>query len=101
MIDSRTQLTLQIEPFVLRSAVQAYLESDARLTALGVVFGELPIVRTNGDSAAAIRVIGLELKEPMLSFELSVDGLRHDFTYQGMAHLVDKIAAACAPTLGR
>jgi len=87
-------LLLQIEPFVLRSAVQAYLESDARLTALGVVFAEFP----GSDAARPDRVIGLELKEPMLSFELSVDGLRRDFPYQGMPHLADQIAAACTPT---
>jgi hypothetical protein len=96
MVEIRTQLILRIEPFVLQSAVQAYLESDQRLGALGVVFG----IPTNDDSAGRTpdRIIGLELKEPMLSFELSVDGLRRDFPYQGMHHLADQIAAACTPT---
>ena len=98
MVESRTQLLLQIEPFVLRSAVQAYLESDPRLSALDVVAGDH--VRSNGvltTQLASNRVIGLELKEPTMSFELSVDGARLDFPYQGMPHLADQIAAACTP----
>jgi len=93
MVESRTQLLLQIEPFVLRSAVQAYLESDPRLSALDVVAGEL----TPAITVLPNRVIGLELKEPTMSFELSVDGSRVDFPYQGMHHLADQVAAACTP----
>jgi hypothetical protein len=97
MAKSRTQLMLQIEPFVLRSAVQAYLESDPRFSTF--VFTERA-GRNNGEAVdpAADRVIGLELKEPTHSFELSVDGLRRDFPYQGMNHLADQIAAVCIPS---
>ena len=102
MTESRTHLTLRIEPFVLRSAVQAYLESDARLRALGVVFDDVAGAPAGGSPRDPVRWpplmrnVDVELKEPMLSFELSVDGRRRGFAYQGMAHLVDQIAAACA-----
>ena len=92
---------LQIEPFVLRSAVQAYLESDPRFSTF--VFAERAGLRNGDQSAdpAADRVIGLELKEPTHSFELSVDGRRLDFPYQGMNHLADQIAAVCIPAQRR